>query len=111
MNDVARESYRRVSDWRAFTLAPREDLVMVARSFAFWQSEGGVHGTLVWGRPDEQDVAMMGTCWNAYITSQERPDPNLIDFRALESVDLLAFKRFVQTFVENNTRWRALAGR
>lgn len=99
-----------VRDRRAFLASPPADLVLVERTFAFWQSAGGVHGTVLWGRPDERDITAMVACWDMHLGSARGKDPVLTDLRALEAVDLLAFQSFVRTFLARNPIWTQLAG-
>ncbi|UJR85572.1 helix-turn-helix domain-containing protein [Sandaracinus amylolyticus] len=86
------------------------DHVLVRRSFAFWQSSLRVHGTIFWGRPDESDVLAMESVWDAHLATPFGPDPTLVDVRALESIDLLAFERMVRVFAERRSAWTARTG-
>lgn len=87
-----------------------ESRVLVRRTFAFWQSSSGVHGTIMWGRPDEADVESMCGIWDEHLRSPFGRHPAVADIRALDSVDLLAFERLVRVFVERRESWTALTG-
>lgn len=91
-------------------LAACTDGIVVRRTFAFWQSRHRAHGTVMWGRPSEDDVVAMCGVWDAHIRSPFGADPTLTDIRALESIDLLAFERLIRTFAERNAAWSARTG-
>lgn len=91
-------------------LAACTDAIVVRRTFAFWQSRHHAHGTVMWGRPSEDDVVAMCEVWDTHMRSPFAADPTLTDIRALESVDLLAFERLLRTFAERNAAWSARTG-
>jgi AraC-like DNA-binding protein len=91
-------------------LATCTDHITVRRTFAFWQSRHRAHGTVMWGRPSEDDVVAMCDLWDAHMRSPFAADPTLTDIRGLESVDLLAFERLIRTFAERNAAWSARTG-
>jgi AraC-like DNA-binding protein len=86
------------------------DLVLVRRSFFFWQSRHRVHGTVMWGRPNEDDVVEMCSVWDTHLPSPYGSDPTLTDIRGLESIDILAFNRLLRVFSEKRAKWTSLAG-
>lgn len=102
---MARSSFEHVEAIERFIGIEDAELVLVRRSFAFWQARDHVHGTVMWGRPSEDDVIAMANVWDAHLTSPLGPDPTLTDIRALEAVDLLAFERLVRTFAERRATW------
>ncbi|UJR86855.1 helix-turn-helix domain-containing protein [Sandaracinus amylolyticus] len=96
-------------DIERFLGAPA-DLVLVRRSFAFWESRERVHGTVMWGRPTELDVEEMCGVWDAHVRSPRGSDPTLTDIRGLESIDVLAFDRLLRVFAEHRAVWTARTG-
>ncbi len=107
---MARSTFTTKSELAPFFETPVVDLVLVRRTFAFWQSSQRVHGTVMWGRPNEDDVSAMCDVWDAHIQSPFGRDPTLTDIRGLESVDLLAFERLMRTFADRGSVWSVHAG-
>ena len=108
-NALAHSPFVAVPGLEPFLAAPVGDLVLVGRTFAFWQSSRRVHGTLMWGRPNEDDVAAMSDIWDAHMRSPFGRDPTLTDIRHLDGLDLLAFERLVTTR-ERRGEWTARTG-
>lgn len=107
---MARTTFTTTSELAQFFETPVVDRVLVRRTFAFWQSSHRVHGTVMWGRPNEDDVIAMCDVWDTHMRSPFGRDPTLTDIRALESVDLLAFERLMRTFAERGSVWTAHTG-
>ncbi|MHB8876331.1 MAG: helix-turn-helix domain-containing protein [Myxococcaceae bacterium] len=85
--------------------------VRVGRSFCFWQSSARVHGSIAWGKATEQDVVEMCDVFDALLRSPLAKQPSIIDIRALQSVNIVAFDRFVRTLSERRSAWRTRTGR
>lgn len=109
-NELARSPFEQTSEMERLVASCDADLVVVRKTFAFWQASRRVHGTIMWGRPNEDDVIAMANVWDAHIASPFGADPTLTDIRALEAVDLLAFERLVRTFSERGPSWVKRAG-
>jgi AraC-like DNA-binding protein len=107
---LAHSPFEQTNEMERLVAACDADLVLVRRTFAFWQASRRVHGTIMWGRPSEDDVIAMANVWDAHITSPFGADPTLTDIRGLEAVDLLAFERLVRTFGERRQAWTKRAG-
>ncbi len=79
--------------------------VVVHRSFAYWQAERRAFGSIIWGRPDSEDVAQMAAAHEVGAHPLFRGHTSLVDIRALESVDLLAFARLLAYVVARRDAW------
>ncbi len=78
---------------------------VVFRSFAYWQVEHRAFGTMIWGRPDEADVDEMCAAHEVGANPLFRGHTSLVDVRALESVDLLAFERLLAYLRKRRDDW------
>lgn len=83
--------------------------VAVRRAFCAWETVDA-QGSITWGKPTEDDVVEM--C-DAYGEALRRVPsrPVIFDIRAIDSVNVLAFERFVRILGERGSEWRASAGR
>jgi AraC-like DNA-binding protein len=63
-----------------------------ARIAAFWFHEG-LNGIMLWGRPDDIDVDLLGRALAVDIPSRAPPRASLVDLRRLELVDLRSLER------------------
>lgn len=97
-------TFTRVSSLETF-FGPPARRITVHRAFAYWQMEREVFGSIVWGRPDESDVAQMCAAHEVGANPLFRGHASLIDVRALESVDLLAFQRLLAYLVKRRDAW------
>lgn len=77
----------------------------VRRSFAYWQAERRVFGIIIWGRPDEADVDEICAAHEVGAAPLFRGHTSLVDLRALESVDLLAFGRLLAYLKKRRDAW------
>lgn len=78
---------------------------VVHRSFAYWQAERRVFGTMIWGRPDESDVVQMCAAHEVGANPLFRGHTSLVDLRGLEAVDFLAFERLLSYLKERRDEW------
>ena len=83
----------------------------VREHFCFWQSKSGVHGSITWGKVTDQDVVEMCEVFDAVMHSPLAGQPSILDIRALESISVVAFDRWMRTLTERREAWRARAGR
>lgn len=79
--------------------------IVVHRSFAYWQAERRAFGSIMWGRPDESDVVEMCAAHEVGANPLFAGHTSIIDARALESVDLLAFQRLLSYLVKRRDAW------
>lgn len=99
-----RATFKHVSDLAAF-FGPPARRIIVFRSFAYWQSERRVFGSMVWGRPDEQDIRQMAAAHEVGADPRFAPHNSLIDVRAIEAVDLMAFEHFLGYLKARREAW------
>ena len=85
-------TFQAVSELDAFFGQPARRYV-VRRSFAYWQAERRAFGIILWGRPDEADVDKICAAHEVGANPLFRGHTSLVDLRAVEAVDLLAFDR------------------
>jgi AraC-like DNA-binding protein len=78
---------------------------VVHPSFCYWQAERRVFGTIIWGRPNEADVVQMCAAHEVGADRLFRGHTSLVDVRALESVDLLAFKSLLAYVQKRRDAW------
>jgi AraC-like DNA-binding protein len=78
---------------------------VVHRSFAYWQADRRAFGTMIWGRPDENDVVEMCAAHEVGANPLFRGHTSLVDIRALEAVDLLAFERMLAYLHQRRDDW------
>lgn len=79
--------------------------ILVHRSFAYWQAARSVFGSIIWGRPDVQDVEQMCEAHEVGANPLFRGHTSLVDIRALESVDLLAFAKLLAYVISRREAW------
>lgn len=84
---------------------------VVRRSFAYWQAERRVFGIIIWGRPDEADVDEICAAHEVGASPLFRGHTSLVDLRALESVDLLAFGRLLAYLRKRRAAWSPMVSR
>jgi AraC-like DNA-binding protein len=101
---MARSSFALTKDLKAFFGEPERRYV-VFRSFAYWQAERRAFGTMIWGRPDEQDVEHMCAAHEVGANPLFAGHTSLVDIRALEAVDKLAFERLLAYLVRRRDDW------
>jgi hypothetical protein len=89
---------------RAFFDEPARRYI-VRRSFAYWQAERRVFGIILWGRPDESDVDEICAAHEVGANPLFRGHTSLVDVRALEAVDLLAFGRLLAYLRKRRDAW------
>lgn len=92
------------ADLSAF-FGPSSRRLVVHRSFAYWQAEHRVFGTMIWGRPDEADVDEMCAAHEVGANPLFRGHASLVDLRALDAVDLLAFDRLLAYLKKRRDDW------
>lgn len=95
-------TFVRVGSLEAFRGPPARRYI-VFRSLAYWQLERRAFGSMVWGRPDESDVMDLGRAHDTGASFP--PHATLVDVRGLESVDLLAFEKFLAFLRERRAEW------
>ena len=78
---------------------------VVHRSFAYWQAERRTFGISIWGRPDEGDVREMCAAHEVGAHPTFRGHASLVDIRALEAVDLLAFDALLAYLKKRRDAW------
>ena len=83
--------------------------VVVRRAFCAWETVDA-RGSIAWGKPTEDDIVEMCETFDASIRSHPSR-PTILDVRAIDSVSVLAFDRFVRILGERGSDWRAHAGR
>lgn len=73
---------------------------VVGRNYCFWQDGRRADGTVLWGRPLEQDIAELEPYWDLG-TGDPAWDGRVgfVDARAVESVDAFAFRRLLSYLV------------
>lgn len=75
------------------------------RCFAFWQDGVRALGTVMWGRPLEADVEQMIPFLEVGAQSRFMGHASFVDGRAIESVDLLAFKKLLGYLIARRHAW------
>ncbi len=103
-------SFQRVTELIAFFGEPARRYV-VRRSFAYWQAERRVFGIILWGKPDEVDVDAICAAHEVGADPLFRGHTSLVDLRALESVDLLAFGRLLAYLKKRRDAWSPMVSR
>lgn len=82
---------------------------LLGRSFCYWQDGGRANGTIMWGKPLEQDIADMEPCWNLGMDDPEwNGHAAFIDARGVEGVDALAFRRLLTYLVKTQQALRGV---
>lgn len=79
--------------------------VVVERSFAYWQAERRVFGIILWGRPNESDVTQICAAHEVGANPLFKGHTSLVDIRAVESVDLLAFQKLLAYLIKRREDW------
>lgn len=108
--EVMSPTFVPVPDLDAFFGEPDYRYV-VRRSFAYWQAERRVFGIVIWGRPDEADVDEICAAHEVGANPLFRGHTSLVDVRALESVDLLAFGRLLAYLRKRREAWSPMVSR
>jgi AraC family transcriptional activator FtrA len=103
-------TFQRVPQLSAFFDEPARRYV-VRRSFAYWQAERRVFGIILWGRPDEADVDEICAAHEVGANPLFRGHTSLVDLRALEAVDLLAFGRLLAYLKKRRDAWSPMVSR
>lgn len=103
-------TFLRVPELTAFFEEPARRYV-VRRSFAYWQAERRVFGIILWGRPDEVDVDEICAAHEVGANPLFRGHTSLVDLRALEAVDLLAFGRLLAYLQKRRDAWSPMVSR
>src|SRR5262245_14307426 len=101
---TTRSTFHAVSDLRSFFGKPARRYV-VHRSFAYWQAERRVFGIMIWGRPDEADVDEICAAHEVGADPLFQGHTSLVDVRAVEAVDLLAFDRLLAYLKKRRDDW------
>ena len=79
--------------------------IVVHKSFAYWQAEHRAFGSIIWGRPDEADVGEMCAAHEVGANPKFAGHASIIDLRALEGVDFLAFDRLLAYLKQRRDAW------
>lgn len=103
-------TFRRVPELAAFFDEPARRYV-VRRSFSYWQAERRVFGIIIWGRPDEADVDEICAAHEVGANPLFKGHTSLVDLRALEAVDLLAFGRLLAYLKKRREAWSPMVSR
>ncbi|MDB4933681.1 MAG: Transcriptional regulator, AraC family [Labilithrix sp.] len=107
---TTRSTFQRVPELTSFFDEPARRYV-VRRSFAYWQAERRVFGIILWGRPDEMDVDEICAAHEVGANPLFRGHTSLVDVRALEAVDLLAFGRLLAYLKKRRDAWSPMVSR
>lgn len=107
---TSRPPFQQVPELSAFLEEPARRYV-VRRSFAYWQAERRVFGIILWGRPDEADVDEICAAHEVGANPLFRGHTSLVDLRALEAVDLLAFGRLLAYLQKRRDAWSPMVSR
>ena len=102
--------FLRVPELTAFFDEPARRYI-VRRSFAYWQVERRIFGIIVWGRPDEADVDEICAAHEVGANPLFRGHTSLVDLRALEAVDLLAFGKLLAYLKRRRDAWSPMVSR
>jgi AraC-like DNA-binding protein len=102
--------FQHVPELSAFFEEPARRYV-VRRSFAYWQAERRVFGIILWGRPDERDVDEICAAHEVGADPLFCGHTSLVDLRALEAVDLLAFGRLLAYLQKRRDAWSPMVSR
>ncbi len=86
-------------------LGPPARRIVVHRSFAYWQAEHRCFGSIIWGRPTEDDVTEMCAAHEVGASDRFAGHASIIDLRALESVDFLAFDKLLTYLKQRRDAW------
>lgn len=86
-------------------LGPPARRIVVHRSFAYWQAEHRAFGSIIWGRPDEADVREMCAAHEVGANARFAGHASVIDLRALEGVDFLAFDNLLAYLKQRRDAW------
>lgn len=86
-------------------LAPPARRIVLHKSFAYWQAEYRCFGSIIWGRPDEADVGEMCAAHEVGANPMFAGHASIIDLRALEGVDFLAFDRLLTYLKQRRDAW------
>jgi AraC-like DNA-binding protein len=78
---------------------------VVHRSFAYWQAERRAFGIMLWGRSDEADVDEICAAHEVGANDLFKGHTSLVDLRAVEAVDLLAFERLLSYLKKRRDDW------
>ena len=79
--------------------------IVLHRSFAYWQAEHRAFGSIIWGRPDEADVGEMCAAHEVGANPRFAGHASIIDLRALEGVDFLAFDKLLAYLKQRRDAW------
>ena len=83
----------------------------VGRSFCFWQDGVRALGTVMWGRPLEEDVAAMIPFFEIGVDPRFAAHASFVDCRAIASIDVLAFAKLLSYLVARRHAWGPNVGR
>lgn len=83
----------------------REGTYCAGRCFLYFWS-GGLAGTVLWGKPSEEDAARLMRCWERELTQPQHD--SLVDAHRLEGVDAPAFEIAVRHVGGSLDRYRAV---
>lgn len=97
-------TFQAISELDAFFGQPARRYV-VRRSFAYWQAERRAFGIILWGRPDEADVDNICAAHEVGANPLFCGHTSLVDLRAVEAVDLLAFDRLLAYLKKRRDDW------
>jgi AraC-like DNA-binding protein len=84
---------------------PPERRYFIDRTFFFWQDGARAFGTVMWGRPLEADIEAMIPFFEVGVDERFAGHASFIDARALEAVDMLAFKKLLAYLVARRHAW------
>ena len=103
-------TFTRVQELDTFFDVPAHRYV-VRRSFAYWQAERHTFGIILWGRPDEVDVDEMCAAHEVGANPLFRGHTSIVDLRAVDAVDMLAFARLLAYLKKRRDAWSPMVSR
>jgi AraC-like DNA-binding protein len=77
----------------------------VGRTFCFWQVDVRALGTIIWGRPLEDDVAAMIPFFEIGADPRFRGHASFVDGRGIEAIDALAFGKLLSYLAARHHAW------
>ncbi|MBX3190913.1 MAG: helix-turn-helix transcriptional regulator [Labilithrix sp.] len=101
---MTRSPFVLVPELAAFFGKPARRYV-VRRSFAYWQAERRAFGIILWGRPEEADVDEICAAHEVGANPLFRGHTSLVDLRAVDAVDFLAFERLLAYLKKRRDDW------
>lgn len=77
----------------------------VGRCFCYWQEDVRALGTIMWGRPREDDVAAMIPFFEIGADVRFAGHASFVDGRGIEAIDVLAFRKLLAYLATRHHAW------